>query len=220
MPMPESPDPSRSNLPHWLRSPSPWLIVPAAVLAGLLLFLVVWLAQRPAPAGDEDAATLPAVKVEPAPQGSPLPAPRPPELAEGAPSDERDGGVFVLPDAPPEPPRTVAGEPPPAATADPGDGLADAGTAVLVDSQPVPIHRPPPEYPRRALRRGASGEVVVRVLVGTDGQPRQVEIAHSSSHRALDQAALQAVRRWRFEPAMRNGQPVAQTVQVPFDFNP
>ena len=216
--MPESPDPSRITLPRWLRTPSPWLIVPAGVLVGLLLFLVVWLSQRPA-SEDADAAVLPAVTVEPAPQGPPLPAPQPPELADGAPAQDGDGGVFVLPDAPPEPPRAVAGEPPPAAAPTPDTGLPDMGTAA-VDSQPVPVHTPAPSYPDRALRRGASGEVLVRVLVGTDGQPQRVEIARSSSHRALDRAALDAVRSWRFQPAMRNGQPVAQTVQVPFDFSP
>lgn len=218
MPMP-GPDRSRPTLPSWLRRPNQWLIVPAAVLAGLLLFLVVWLVQR-APAEEEDAALLPAVTVEPAPEGTPLPAPQPPGLAQGEPSAEGEGGVFVLPDAPPQPPPVVAGETPPVAQADPGTGLPEAGTVAGADSQPVPIHRPAPNYPSRALRRGASGEVVVRALVGVDGQPRQVEVARSSSHRALDQAAVQAVRRWRFQPAMRDGQPVAQTVHVPFDFSP
>lgn len=214
------PDRSRPALPRWLRRPNQWLIVPAAVLAGLLLFLVVWLAQRPAPGDTEDAALLPAVTVEPPPEGTPLPAPQPPERAPGETPAEGESGVFVLPDAPPEPPRAVAGEPPPMAPADPGAALPETGAVAAVDSEPVPIHRPPPRYPSRALRRGASGEVVVRALVGVDGQPRQVEIARSSSHRALDQAAVQAVRRWRFQPAMRDGQPVAQTVHIPFDFSP
>lgn len=218
LPMPESPDPSRTTLPRWLRTPSPWLIVPAGVVVGLLLFLVVWLSQRPA-AEDPDAAVLPAVTVEPAPQDPPLPAPQPPELPEGTPEEDGDGGVFVMPDAPPEPPRAVAGEPPPAADTHPETGQPDMDTAA-VDSPPVPVHTPPPSYPSRALRRGTSGEVLVRVLVGTNGQPQRVEIARSSSHRALDEAALDAVRSWRFQPAMRDGQPVAQTVQVPFNFSP
>jgi protein TonB len=47
-----------------------------------------------------------------------------------------------------------------------------------------------------------------------------VEVARSSSHRALDQAAVRAVRRWRFEPATRQGRPVSQVVQVPVAFSP
>lgn len=214
--MPEPRDPSRTSRPRWLPAPSPWLIVPAAVLAGLLLFVAVWLAQRPSP-GDDGAAVLPAVSVDPDP-GTPLPAPQPQDL-EGTLPEAGESGVFVLPDAPAEPPRAIAGAPPAAADAGLDDASPSAAT-VVSDSQPVPVHSPQPAYPARALRRGTSGEVLVRALVGVDGRPRQVEVARSSSHRALDQAAVRAIRSWRFQPAMRAGEPVAQTVHVPVAFNP
>lgn len=197
-------------------------MVPAAVLAGLLLFLVTWLAQRPAPEEEQETVVLPSVAAEPASALTPLPAPQRPELADGAQapaSEEQDAGVFVLPEAPTQPLPTVAGQPAPATPAG-ADAAAAGQHAGAPDSQPVPVHRPSPVYPGRALRRGETGTVVVRVRVGIDGRPRQLEIARSSSHRALDRAALQAMRDWRFQPAMRGGQPVEDTVQVPFDFNP
>lgn len=216
MPMP---DPARSfhkTLTHWLRARGIWMLVPAATLLGLLLFVMVWISQRPA-AEQEGAANLPAVAAEPS-QGNTLPAPQPPDPVEGAPVEEGDGGVFVLPDAPATPPAVAAEAPGPAGTGTEA-GAPDLGMGA-VDTQPVPVRHPQPTYPRRALRQGLSGEVVVRALVGTDGRPRQIEILRSSAHRELDDAALQAVRRWRFDPAMRDGQPVAQTVHVPFAFNP
>lgn len=219
--MPEPANPARNTRPRWLRTPSAWLIVPAAILLGLLLFALVWLSQRPAPEED-GAALLPAVTVESAAQST-LPAPQPPDPATDASAENDEGGVFVLPDAPADPPRAVAGEPPVPAGSGPDAGDPDVeptAETAIIDSQPVPVRQPQPSYPRRALRQGLSGEVLVRAVVGTDGRPRQVEVARSSSHRVLDQAAVQAVRRWRFQPAMRHGQPVAQTVHVPINFNP
>lgn len=218
VPMPEPPVSSRSFRPRWLPRFSPWLLVPAAILLGLLLFLLVWLSQRPSPDAD-GTAVLPAVTVGQDTQGPQLPAPQLPDLVDGTFPEEREGGVFTLPDAPPEPPRMTAGEAAPAAGSEPDPGLAGTASAVT-DSQPEALHSPPPTYPARALRRGASGTVLVRALVDTDGRPRQIEVVRESPHRALDQAAVRAVRGWRFQPAMRDGQPVAQTVDIPFEFSP
>jgi protein TonB len=84
---------------------------------------------------------------------------------------------------------------------------------------PQPIEMPAPSYPPRALRNGESGTVLLRVHVGADGIPYDVDLVQSSRSRLLDRAASDAVRRWRFRPAMRGGQPVAGEVQVPIAFN-
>lgn len=216
--MPESAAPPRSTRNRWLRAPNPWLAVPAAVVAGLLLFLAVWLAQR---SGQETApaAILPTVTAQRASEAPPLPAPQLPDTAASGSAEEAEGGVFALPDAPPEPPAAVAGTPPTDPATGSQAGLAET-PAAIGDRQPIPVHSPAPTYPERALRRRLSGEVVIRVTVGTDGLPRKLEIAHSSTHRILDQAALRAVRRWRFQPAMQQGRPVAQAVHVPIEFSP
>ena len=60
----------------------------------------------------------------------------------------------------------------------------------------------------------------VRVTVATDGSVDRLEVAESSGNRHLDRAAMEAVRRWRFSPAMRNGQPVSAQVVIPVDFSP
>jgi protein TonB len=68
------------------------------------------------------------------------------------------------------------------------------------------------------MRRNETGMVRVQVEVGVDGTPLSVSIAASSQSRDLDRAALDAVRKWRFRPAQRDGQAVAGTVVVPIEF--
>jgi len=86
------------------------------------------------------------------------------------------------------------------------------------DREPEAIARVRPDYPREALRDGEEGTVVVRAMVGIDGLPSEADIARSSRSRLLDRAAVDAVRKWRFSPAMRDGRKVAAAVEVPVDF--
>jgi protein TonB len=90
---------------------------------------------------------------------------------------------------------------------------------VASDPKPIPGQSPAPRYPAQALRRGEGGTVTVRVEIGADGRPDQVSVASSSGSRRLDRAATDAVRRWRFTPAMRQGEAVAGTVVVPITFD-
>jgi protein TonB len=97
------------------------------------------------------------------------------------------------------------------------------GDAAPVEETPVHwklklVDMKPPVYPPRCLRMGIEGRVRVRVLVGENGRPQEVTIGESSGESALDQAALEAVRDWRFEPAKRNGVPVRAWAVVPVEF--
>ena len=56
------------------------------------------------------------------------------------------------------------------------------------------------------MRRGLGGSVRVQVTVAPDGSVERMDVAQSSGNRYLDRAAMDAVRRWRFNPAMRNGE--------------
>lgn len=62
------------------------------------------------------------------------------------------------------------------------------------------VSAPPPRYPPEALRAGTSGEVVVEITVGTDGSVTGARIVRASPPRVFDREALNAVRRWRFQP--------------------
>ncbi|MFL6593464.1 MAG: energy transducer TonB [Luteimonas sp.] len=207
MPAPHHDD-IRSPRAHRRLPAKPLLFVAGAFALGLLLFLLLWWRDRgndfyrpdvTAPAAaDQQFEALPA----------PLPANEAGDTASGmeAPT-ERPGQPppHIIP-APPQPPAA------PIPAAAPPVELA-AGTA------PQPIQMPAPQYPPEAFRNGESGTVLLRVHVGPDGVPYAVDLVQSSRSRALDRAANEAVRRWRFRPAIRDGQPVAGEVQVPISFN-
>lgn len=210
--MPES-TPQSGKLP----SPRLLKLLAAAFGIGLLLFVLVWLSSRhdydfykadgstgSAEPGDALPAPLPAdvagndnasgLQVGNAPSNAPVPAPTQPR-------------IIQAPATPAAPALTPAGTPVPAAS--PSDR-----------SQPEPLQMPAPRYPRSALRLGLGGTVRIKVWVAADGSVERMDISQGSGNRDLDRAALEAVRRWRFRPATRNGQPVASEAVVPISFNP
>ncbi len=96
-----------------------------------------------------------------------------------------------------------------------------AAAVPIVPAHPVAgtdMNRPPP-YPPLAQRRGEEGLVMLRVAVTADGQPASVAILRSSGHESLDQAAVEAVRTWRFVPATRGDVPIAAVADVPVAFS-
>jgi periplasmic protein TonB len=202
----------RRSLPDWLPRNRGWWLVAGAFAAGLLLFLVLWLGKR-------DEFAFYRAEGEPGVPGGqvfePLPVPLPAGdiPASGMDDSERTpSGTARIDRHAPAAPSTTG----PAA---PGPG-APVGTAPAADaSLPRLVHAPAPDYPRDALRARASGNVLIRIDVGTDGTPVSLEVLRSSRNRSLDRAALQAVRRWRFEPAVRDGVPVAASVQQTVSFD-
>jgi protein TonB len=106
-----------------------------------------------------------------------------------------------------------------------GKSAAEAGQAVppaapvaaeFLPPRPLPDACLPPTYPSRA--RGAAGTVRLRIAVGADGLVEGITVAASSGHVVLDEAALAAVRFWRFEPARAGGEAVAAAVLQPVTF--
>jgi len=77
---------------------------------------------------------------------------------------------------------------------------------------------PKPKYPESARRDGKEGRVLLRVLVNEEGQTASVEVNRSSGAEALDQAAVAAIKRWRFSPARHGEKPVESWVRIPIDF--
>ena len=81
-----------------------------------------------------------------------------------------------------------------------------------------PISNPNPMYPPEAVQRRLEGRVILSVTIAATGKVNRVSVAESCGHQALDQAALDAVRRWRFSPATRDGEPVEWTARLPIRF--
>jgi periplasmic protein TonB len=98
-----------------------------------------------------------------------------------------------------------------------GMGTGQSGTGVAL-TQARYRDTPKPIYPENARREGREGRVVLRVLIDTQGKAKSVELNTSSGTRALDQAATEAIKRWRFHPAYEGDIPVDSWVNVPVDF--
>lgn len=80
------------------------------------------------------------------------------------------------------------------------------------------LHNPPPAYPPIARRLRLQGTVVLRVYVESDGRAADLAVRESSGAPVLDEAALGAVRNWRFVPARRGSMAIALWVDVPVRF--
>ncbi len=98
-------------------------------------------------------------------------------------------------------------------------GAPDGPTPALVtyvEVLPQAIEKVPPEYPRSARKDGVRGTVLILALVARDGTVADVRVKESIP--ALDAAAVNSVRRWKFRPATTNGKPVAVWVAIPVKF--
>lgn len=99
---------------------------------------------------------------------------------------------------------------------------ADKPNPIQADSQPqfqaAYLNNPRPAYPAMSRRLGEEGRVEVEVQVQPDGLPSKVSLKRSSGYERLDSAALEAIKRWKFVPAKRNGEAVAASVIVPMPF--
>lgn len=86
------------------------------------------------------------------------------------------------------------------------------------DYQAAYLDNPKPGYPMVANRMGWQGRVVLNVEVLASGLPGQIKLHQSSGHGVLDNAAMQAVRSWRFVAARQGGQIIAKWLMVPISF--
>lgn len=102
----------------------------------------------------------------------------------------------------------------------PGWGGGIGGGAYRVGggvSAPRAIYSPDPEYSEEARKAKWQGTVVLWVVIGPDGRPRDVRVQRSLGM-GLDEKAIEAVRTWKFDPAKKDGQPVAVQVNVEVNF--
>ncbi len=95
-----------------------------------------------------------------------------------------------------------------------GGGVFRVGGGV---SAPRALATPDPEYSEEARKAKYQGTVVLWLIVDQNGQPRDVKVARALGM-GLDQKAIEAVRQWRFEPAMKDGKPVAVQINVEVNF--
>lgn len=86
-----------------------------------------------------------------------------------------------------------------------------------VDETPTPIRTVPPEYPAMLRKDGVAGVVSVVVVIDESGAVLASEVAKSSNE-GFNQAATDAVQRWKFKPAKLAGKNVKVKVTIPVRF--
>ena len=103
----------------------------------------------------------------------------------------------------------------------PGHGGGTGGGAFRVGggvSAPKAIYAPDPEYSEEARKVKHMGTVVLWLVVGPDGKPRDIKVLRTLGL-GLDEKAIEAVKNWRFEPAMKDNKPVAVQINVEVNFH-
>lgn len=102
-----------------------------------------------------------------------------------------------------------------------GDQDGIGGTAVAIAggsiAGPIPIYKPDPEFSEEARKAKLQGQVVLEVVVDTDGCAHRIRI-RSGLGLGLDEKAIEAVETWRFRPGHRNGKPMAVAATIYINF--
>jgi periplasmic protein TonB len=96
-----------------------------------------------------------------------------------------------------------------------GGGIFHVGGGV---SPPRPTYSPEPEFSEEARKAKYQGVVTLALVVGTDGRPTNIRVQNSLGM-GLDEKAIEAVKNWKFEPAMKDGHPVRVEIAVEVDFH-
>jgi TonB family protein len=83
---------------------------------------------------------------------------------------------------------------------------------------PHATYSPDPEYPKKESKAHRRGTVVLDLVVDADGLPRDIKVYLPLSPE-FDEAALDAVKKWKFSPATRDGKPIATQIKVEVSFH-
>jgi protein TonB len=185
-------------------------------------------ASMPAPPVETPAQAVPPAPPPPPgvgvppPQATPVPAVAPPPQAELPPMQRP-------PDVPSPPTQMASLAPPPAPEAQEspeirlGDGTSGPLAEILNDDGIIRRAKAadgniPPTYPLAAARRGEHGTVTLRLTIGTDGSVLDAAVSKSSGSPRLDRAARDQLATWHFNPAMRDGKPQIDVIDLGVDF--
>lgn len=135
------------------------------------------------------------------------PAPAPQAIAQAAPAPNAPTGVAAP--VPAAAPLAIPDTPRPA---------LEPAKVELPSSNASYLQNPTPVYPAISKRLGEQGRVLVRVLIGADGSPRQAELKRGSGYERLDRAALDYVMKCRYVPGKVAGVPQAMWYEAPVNF--
>ena len=145
-------------------------------------------------------AAAPAKETDPAPKQA-TPVPEATAAAQSTPQAAEPGLTVTL-----------------SGTDSPSDARA-WGDRIIPAAPDAVFHNRPPEYPAEAALNGEQGTVVLMIHVSPAGSTAGVDVLRSSGYALLDRAAREAVLRWHFLPAVKDGQAVASNIPMGFVFD-
>lgn len=190
-----------------------WVLAALALHGGAL----AWIAMLPSTGAPPLPPTVislalisPATRLPTAPANSASPAPPRPKSATPVRQNAAPQEVAATP-AP------TAAPPAPASPSNASTQAPPPLVAARFDADY--LQNPAPAYPPLARRLGEQGRVVLRARVLPSGQAEVVEVKSTSGSPRLDAAALEAVRRWRFQPAHQGDEAVSSWVVIPISFS-
>ena len=96
-----------------------------------------------------------------------------------------------------------------------GGGLFKVGGGI---SAPTPLSTPDPQYTEEARNAKTQGTCILKLVVDQQGHPRDIRVVRSLGF-GLDAKAIEAVKQWKFKPAMKDGQPVNVLISVEVGFH-
>ncbi|MCQ8896692.1 energy transducer TonB [Limnobacter humi] len=222
--------PEKTMPPAHQAEPPQALILGSVVLVHLLVLL--WVGRQVHIA--QPTLTQPSVEgvliaIEPAPKASATPQPAPPkDVVKPKPAAKpvkqeqpKPSTPAIAPAIAPEPaPLTAATAPaqPQAQAVSPSAPPQDTQTITPPRTDAAHLNNPPPAYPALSRRLGEQGRVLVDVYILPDGSVGDLKLNKSSGFGRLDDAAMTAVKQWKFVPAKRGGQPIAFWYVQPVSF--
>lgn len=101
---------------------------------------------------------------------------------------------------------------------EPFSGVGSSPEAGSLDRLPVKLHHRTPKYPLIARHNNWEGVTVLTIQVRPDGAVGEIDVSQSSGYQVLDQAAVKAVKHWRYQPAVKNGSAIAWRIRVKIIF--
>lgn len=105
-----------------------------------------------------------------------------------------------------------------APTVDLSAALKNAGIAMGTESDVLPMLRIPPVYPRNAKLAKIQGFVKMEVVINPDGTVNDITVIEATPPRMFDNAAVNAMKQWKFKPKLINGVAVSQRAQQVIEF--
>ena len=192
--------------------PAPQLITEAKALPMIDIALEAPSAGTPEVAKPEP----PKPKIEPVKKPKPIKKKKP-EIKKSVPKEEPKE---VKPQPVSTPVNNITQNKPVVGTkADSTSKRSESGKVTQARAFAAYLHNPKPHYPSIARSRHWEGLVLLRVHVTPDGHCGSLNVARSSGHDVLDDAAASAVRNWQFVPGKRGDTPIASWVTVPIEFS-